>query len=177
MENHDTQAGGTGKGWFRLVTSPTQAREVIADGKLAVLMGVEASETFNCGLKDKKCDHDTVDAGLNELYELGVRTIFPAHKFDNQFSGSRVEGDFINLGQWLSTGRFFETKQCDSKTKGKHFVSGLPFLGKIPVIKDILGLGSINPQYNDDKTFEHCNVHGLSQLGVYLINHRTIKKC
>lgn len=172
----DTQAGGTGKGWFRLVTSPTQAREVIADGKLAVLMGVEASETFNCGLKDKKCDHDTVDAGLDELYELGVRTIFPAHKFDNQFSGSRVEGDFINLGQWLSTGRFFETKECDLKTKGKHFVSGLPFLGKIPFIKDILGLGSINPQYNDDETFEHCNVHGLSQLGVYLINRMIDKK-
>ncbi len=172
----DTQAGGTGKGWFRLVTSPTQAREVIADGKLAVLMGVEASETLNCGLNDPKCDHNTVDAGLNELYDLGVRIIFPAHKFDNQFSGSRVEGDFINLGQWLSTGRFFETKECDSKTKGKHFVSGLPFLGKIPVIKDILGLGSINPQYNDDKTFEHCNVHGLSQLGVYLINRMIDKK-
>jgi hypothetical protein len=87
-----------------------------------------------------------------------------------------VEGDFINLGQWLSTGRFFETKECDFKTKGMHFVSGMPFLGKIPFIKDILGLGSINPQYNDDETFEHCNVHGLSQLGVYLINRMIDKK-
>ena len=176
----DTQAGGPGKGWFQLITSSKQAREVIADGKLAVLVGVEASETFNCGLKDKQCDHDAVDAGLNELYELGVRTIFPAHKFDNQFSGSRVEGDFINLGQWLSTGRFFETKECDSKTQGQHFASGLPIAGQIPFIKDILGVGSINPQYNDNEKdgekFEHCNVHGLSQLGVYLINRMIDKK-
>jgi len=172
----DTQAGGPGKGWFRLVTSSMQAREVIADGKLAVLMGVEASETFNCGLKDKKCDRDAVDTGLNELYELGVRAIFPAHKFDNQFSGSRVENTFINLGQWLSTGRFFETKECDSKTKGSHFASGLPMVGQIAVIKDVLGIGSINPQYNDDETFEHCNVHGLSQLGAYLINRMIDKK-
>ena len=33
----DAQAGGPGKGFFRIVTDPFQAREVINDGKLAVV--------------------------------------------------------------------------------------------------------------------------------------------
>ncbi len=40
----DAQAGGPGKGFFRIVTDPFQAREVINEGKLAVVLGIEVSE-------------------------------------------------------------------------------------------------------------------------------------
>lgn len=169
----DAQAGGPGKGFFRLVKSPQEAREVIANGQMAVLMGVEASETFNCGLSDH-CNRNTVEATLNELYDLGVRTIFPTHKFDNQLGGSRVEDGFINVGQLLSSGRFFETKACDAETHGNHFTSGFPLIGDVPVIKDILASAGLSPQY--DETIEHCNKYGLSQLGVYLVNRMIDKK-
>lgn len=163
----DAQQGGPGKGFFRLVTSPQEAREVIANGQLAVLMGVEASETFNCGMKDT-CNRNTVEERLNELYDLGVRTIYPAHKFDNQISGSRVEHGFINVGQMLATNRFFETKECDEDTGGKYFTSGFPMIGDIPFIKEILDAAGLNPEY--DETIQHCNKHGLTELGVYLVN-------
>jgi microsomal dipeptidase-like Zn-dependent dipeptidase len=169
----DAQSGGAGKGWFRLVKSPEEARAVIADGKMAVLMGVEASETFDCGLKDE-CNRNTVEAKLNELYDLGVRTIYPTHKFDNELGGSRVENGFINIGQFLSSDRFFETKECDADTDGASFTSGFPLLGDIPFIKDILDLIGLNPQY--DETIEHCNKHGLTGLGVYLVNRLIDKK-
>ena len=163
----DAQSGGKGKGFFQLVTSAQQAREVIANGQLAVLMGVEASETFNCGLKDT-CTTATIEAQLNELYDLGVRTIFPSHKFDNKLAGSAVEDGFINLGQWLASGRFFETQECDDHTKGRHFKSGFPLIGDVPVIKDILNAANLNPVY--DESIEHCNQHGITELGVYLVN-------
>lgn len=169
----DAQAGGPGKGFFRLIASPAEARQVIADGKLAVLMGVEASETFNCGLADD-CNRNTVEEGLNELYALGIRVVYPAHKFDNQLSGSRVENGFINIGQLLSSGRFFETKECDADTKGAHFTSGFPLIGDVPFIKEILDAVNANPEY--DETIEHCNKYGLSELGVYLINRLIDKK-
>lgn len=51
----DAQDGGPGEGFFRLVSTPKEAREVIADGKMAVILGIEASELFNCGLKDATC--------------------------------------------------------------------------------------------------------------------------
>ena len=47
----DAQTGGPGKGLFRIVTNPFEARKVINEGKLAVVLGMEISEPFNCGLK------------------------------------------------------------------------------------------------------------------------------
>src|SRR5699024_7569927 len=49
MEEYiDAQHGGEGKGWMRIVTSPEQARRVINDGKLAMVLGVEVSDVFDC---------------------------------------------------------------------------------------------------------------------------------
>ncbi|MCG7488250.1 dipeptidase [Vibrio sp. Of14-4] len=170
----DAQSGGVGKGFFRLVTSPSEARQVIAEGKMAVVMGVEASETLNCGKKDI-CNLETIEAGLNELYDLGVRIVYPTHKFDNQLAGSRVEHEFINIGQLLSTGYFFETKECDADTgTDKHFYPGFPLIGQLPFIKPILDAAGLNPQY--DESILHCNQHGLSTLGEYLVNRMIDKK-
>jgi len=162
----DAQSGGPGKGFFRLVTSPEQARSVIADGKLAVLMGIEASELFNCGIKDN-CSRESIERQLQEIYDAGVRVMYPIHRFDNQFGGARQEDGFINVGQWLSSGRFFETEECDSETRGQRFTSGFPLIGQVPVIKDILNLIGLNPQY--DESIWHCNRHGLTGMGEYLI--------
>lgn len=163
----DAQSGGPGKGFFRIVTSAQQARDVIADGKLAVVLGVEASETFNCGVRDY-CSIAKLEDGLNELYRIGVRSIFPTHKFDNQISGSHVEDGFINIGQALATGYFFETKECDADTRGRHFSSGFPLLRDIPVVRELLAQTGAGPDY--DESIQHCNTHGLSDLGVYLVN-------
>ncbi len=164
----DAQAGGKGKGFFRIVGSPKQAREVIAKGQLAVVLGVEASETFNCGLNDKNCTYQSVEMQLNKLYRMGVRSLFPTHKFNNRFGGSAVEGGFINVGQWISSGKFFKTKECDARTKGVHIETGFPLIGKLPVLKQILDSIKLNPVY--DESIEHCNQDGISPLGVYLVN-------
>lgn len=169
----DAQSGGPGKGWFRLVDSPAEARQVIADGKLAVLMGVEASETFNCGVRDK-CTKDTIDAQLDELYNMGVRTVYPTHKFNNQFGGSQAESGLMNLGNWLATGAFFDTQECDDHTHGRHFDSGFPLIGELPVFKQILDAANLNPVY--DESIEHCNRDGLSELGIHLVNRLIDKK-
>ncbi|TVP61789.1 MAG: hypothetical protein EA349_00115, partial [Halomonadaceae bacterium] len=44
----DAQAGGPGKGFFQIVTSPAQAREVIDQGHLAVILGLDMSHPFGC---------------------------------------------------------------------------------------------------------------------------------
>lgn len=47
----DGEAGGPGQGWYRVVTTPEEARAVIADGKLAVVLGVESADAFGCGAR------------------------------------------------------------------------------------------------------------------------------
>jgi hypothetical protein len=163
----DAQAGGPGKGFFHIVTSPEDARATIASGRMAVVMGIEASETFNCGLNDF-CTRDTIEDLLQEVYDLGVRSLYPTHKFDNQLAGSAVEDGFINIGHLLSSGRFFETKECDEHTQGRSMASGFPLIGDIDGIREILDAVHLNPEYDQD--IEHCNSHGLSELGSYLVN-------
>ena len=90
-------------------------------------------------------------------------------------AGSRVEHEFINIGQLLSTGYFFETKECDAETgTDKHFYPGFPLIGQLPFIKPILDAAGLNPQY--DESILHCNQHGLSTLGEYLVNRMIDKK-
>ncbi|MFK7989958.1 MAG: hypothetical protein AB8I08_28315, partial [Sandaracinaceae bacterium] len=106
----DAQSGGPGRGWFRVVRSPAEAREVIAEGKMAVVLGIETSNLFDCFLVPREgfptCDEAYVEAQLDRYYDLGVRVIFPVHKYDNAFSagdGDRVIielGNFINTGHW-----------------------------------------------------------------------------
>lgn len=163
----DAQYGGPGKGFFRLVTSPAEARRVIADGKLAVVMSIEASETLNCGVRDY-CTIATIEAGLNELYALGIRGLFPAHKFDNQLSGAVLEDGFINIGEALSTGHYYESEHCDADTRGKKMTTGVPVVGEIPLITGLLGQIGATPTY--DNHDDHCNWRGLTDKGVYLVN-------
>ncbi len=54
MEDYiDSQYGGPGKGFFQIVHSPAEAREVIKDGKIAVVLGIEISNLFDCKLNYK----------------------------------------------------------------------------------------------------------------------------
>ncbi|MDO8332184.1 MAG: membrane dipeptidase [Fluviicoccus sp.] len=163
----DAQYGGPGKGFFRIVTSPAEARLVIADGKLAVVMGIEASETLNCGVHDF-CSIASIEAGLNELYNLGIRGMFPAHKFDNQLSGAVLEDGFINVGEALSTGHYYEAEPCNAETRGKPMTSGIPLVGQVPPISTLTGQIGVTPTYS--KSDDLCNWRGLTDKGVYLVN-------
>lgn len=44
----DAQYGDRGKGWFRIVLSPSEARSVIEQGKLALVIGIEISNVLDC---------------------------------------------------------------------------------------------------------------------------------
>ena len=44
----DAQAGGPGKGFFQIVTDPFEARRVINQGRMAVVLEIEISEPFDC---------------------------------------------------------------------------------------------------------------------------------
>jgi hypothetical protein len=108
----DAQSGGPGKGWFRVVYSPEQARAVIQDKKLAVIMGVELPDLFSCidGVEGSRpdCDADYVAHQLDEYQRLGIRTVFPVHHYDNDFGGARVFNPIIEVAKVVQDGAWFE---------------------------------------------------------------------
>ena len=106
----DAQSGGPGEGWFRIVDSPADARAVIAEGKLAVVLGIETSNLFDCFLTPPEgvaaCDVDKVKAELDRYHEIGVRVLFPVHKFDNAFSAGDGDRNVGQLGSFVNSGHF-----------------------------------------------------------------------
>ncbi|MER5598694.1 discoidin domain-containing protein [Streptomyces sp. NPDC002265] len=162
----DKMYGGTGRGWFRIVTDSAQARSVIEQGKLAVVLGVETSEPFGCKqiLDIPQCSKADIDAGLDELYGLGVRSMFLCHKFDNALCGVRFDegglGTAINVGQFLSTGTFWKTEKC---TGPQH---DNPIGTAASAAEKDLPAGVAVPAYDTDA---QCNTRGLTDLGEYAV--------
>lgn len=164
----DNQFVGPGKGWFRVVKSADEARSVIEQGKLAVVLGVETSEPFGCKqtLGIPGCTKAQIDAGLDELYNLGVRSMFLCHKFDNALCGIRYDehttGLIVNLGQFLTTGTWWNPQPCKANEVPDHTVIG----GVLPKELAIAFPAAILPVYGPGP---HCNPRGLSELGEYAL--------
>ena len=106
----DAQSGGPGQGFFRIVQSPAEARRVIDEGKLAVVLGIEVSNLFECRLTPRpgeaRCDDARVLAELDRYRDLGVRAVFPIHKYDNAFGSGDGDRDVIEVGNFVSSGHF-----------------------------------------------------------------------
>ena len=182
----DAQAGGKGKGWFRLVYNPRQARQAIERGKLAVLIGIESSNLFGCSerLDVPQCTKRDIDRGISRARRLGVRTVFPMHWTDNAFGGAALEGGgkgtFINILEAFQTGHYFRTGPCPEPGQGETVdtLSSLE-LGVLanffPAAKPLADAGM--PAYPPG---QQCNAKGLTALGAYLIkrlmaNHMLIE--
>ena len=180
----DAQSGGPGKGWFRIVKDPFQARRVINRGKLAVVMGIEVSKLFDCGEVNHQpqCDKATIDRELNEVYGLGVRDMELVNKFDNALTG--VTGDagqtgvVVNQGNRYETNHYWEMQHCDGargaadKTQsttapgdGRDQLAGGLFQLLLPP-----GATPVYPQP------PHCNDRGLTDLGEYVVRRMMAKR-
>jgi hypothetical protein len=172
----DAQHGGPGKGWLRIVTDPFEARRVINDGKLAVVMGIEVSKLFDCGVRDSRpeCTAEQIDQRLQEVYDLGVRDMELVNKFDNALGGvagdSGTTGVVVNVGNRIETGRFWQMGRCDdphNHDRAQPTVPGVPDRDQLAgnLLHALLPPGTA-PLYGEPP---HCNVLGLSPLGAHLV--------
>jgi hypothetical protein len=169
----DAQNGGPGRGWYRIVDDPVEARHVINDGKLAVILGMEVSEPFGCRLVQPAqmniCTNQMVDDGIDELWDLGIRQLELINKFDNGLAGvagdSGTTGVITNTGNLLSTGSAWDLEHCadpvnhDHSPEGVHNVDESLANGLHALLPSGLPALPIYPAP------PHCNQLGLSTFG------------
>jgi microsomal dipeptidase-like Zn-dependent dipeptidase len=117
----DSQSGGPGKGWMQIAYSPEQARQIISENKLAVILGVEVDSLGNWRrLSDleKMCHGDLEQARqligleLDWLYGLGVRQITPIHLTNNAFGGTAIYLRFLETVNIFVTGERWEVEDA-----------------------------------------------------------------
>ena len=179
----DAQNGGPGKGWFRIVHTPFQARRVINQGKLAVVEGIEVSKLFDCGVfnEQAECTADQIDRRLDEVYAMGVRDMELVNKFDNALAGvagdNGTTGVAVNNGNKIETNKYWQMQHCDGHNhvadRSQPTAPGVDRDQLAGNILDAFGGGAgTAPVYAAPP---HCNTRGLTPLGAHLVR-RMIEK-
>jgi microsomal dipeptidase-like Zn-dependent dipeptidase len=170
----DRKSGGPGKGWLRVVKDPFEARKVINEGKLAVVLGIEVSKLFDCDVQNDRpsCTKAQIDERLDEMYRAGVRDLELVNKFDNGLAGVAMDsgdtGLAVNAANRVQTGRFWQVETCDGPSHDQPQHAG-PGNGRDTLLGGALNLflpPGVTPLYPPQP---HCNVRGLSDLGEHLI--------
>ena len=183
----DFQNGGPGQGWFRIVTTPQQARDAVRAGKLAVVLGIEVDNLFNC--KEAGCPADfglpaariasfglsqptTLEEAVAVIYDMGVRHVFPVHNFDNAFGAAATWMDPIGVGQAVAENRWWVTRNCGDNLGDygfwiDNFIQSIMLIlgfgvGETPAIP-VYTNGNLEPAYAS------CNQYGLRPMGTQLI--------
>ena len=117
--------------WFQIATSPAQARRIIGRGDLAVVLSIEASNLMpeSRGMWQHQ---------MEELYDLGVRSLSLVHETDSRFSGSaRHHGLIFRVANVL---------QDIEKDITSVAQTGYPSIDSLVSAVDEFAFGGENPQ-------------------------------
>jgi microsomal dipeptidase-like Zn-dependent dipeptidase len=131
QDDIDARSGGPGSGWYRIVRDPEEASAVIAEGKLAVILGTALQHLFNCDSDRPACTPQTIVEGLDRLEAMGVNYVFPIHHKLNQFGGP---SQFNPLTNGPTRDCFETTEPCSSV--------GLTSLGRF-LIQELMARGML----------------------------------
>ncbi len=77
--------------WAEIALSAADARRIIEEDKLAIVVSVEASHIMSEG--DWRAE-------LDKLYAKGVRTLQPVHQLDNRFGGAAPHNPIFQIAQY-----------------------------------------------------------------------------
>lgn len=128
MQNWIDSRNG-GDGWFRIVTTPEEARSVIESGKLAVILGTEVDYPLGC--EPGACTKEQIDTGIQEIYDMGIRFAFPIHLKTNDFGGAALY-NLIAGGDSYDCKHFSHDCNVQGLTEnGQYIMKGLMKKGMI----------------------------------------------
>jgi microsomal dipeptidase-like Zn-dependent dipeptidase len=139
--------------WFKIVYSPEEARKAIAQGKLAVVLGIEFEEVLGKECMDQNpvtCTLTTkaaVATKVREWYDRGVRHVFPVHLADSAIAGASFYNAFFTGLGWHMNGHW----------PGEPLAAG--------VSAAALPAGRIRPSYTNIANNQNEQVNGTNNCG------------
>lgn len=78
--------------WYEIALSPSEARRIILEGKLAVVLAIESSDSFG--------EEELVEQ-FDEFYDMGVRSMQLCHQFNNRFCGAAPHHQVFYIFQYI----------------------------------------------------------------------------
>ena len=110
----------------------------------------------------------------SEVYDLGVRHVFPVHEFDNGFGGASLFNPLTYIGNAVARGSYPQVRECSAEGYEYQVSAGAQgFQGVQQVLNFFVQLLGFNvpppPQLGPGLSGAHCNALGLTALGQSLI--------
>ncbi len=193
VEKHD---GEPGRAWLQVVYSPEEARQVIAENRLAVVLGVEVDSLGNWRRPEdlEELSGGDIDraraiirAEIEWLHGLGVRQITPIHLTNNAFGGTAIYMHFLETVNMFVTGEPWEVENRwetgvryrldrDGDDLLDEFERAVAVMGRKrtmnrkSLVDHIPGISGLLEGSRIPKVGGgHANVRGLNKFGVVMI--------
>lgn len=182
--------------FMQIAYSAQEARTIVLNGKMAVILGIEMDNIGNFyspadrpkGTFNENPNHNNIKQELDEIWDLGVRYIFPIHLTDNIFGGAAMYISAFSVANKYNTGKEFTPEPVSTEQSGIAFNLTHPVLDTDPeadcISKIALRLAggilpeSVNPSRRENYTFYkstegmgHRNSKGLTTNGRFALTY------
>ncbi len=98
--------------FMEIAYSPEDLRRIVDNGKLAIILGVEVDDFMDLGKGELPTENE-IRSSVSNLYDQGVRYIFPVHLTDNAFAGAALYKPLFAYANRYQTGNWFDIS-CDN---------------------------------------------------------------
>jgi microsomal dipeptidase-like Zn-dependent dipeptidase len=124
VEFVDAQCGGAGQGWLEVAETPADARRIVAAGRLALVLGVEVAalggwhtpaELTRQAAARGWPPQELISRLVQDLYEKGVRHVFPVHATNNAFGGAGLFVRSYDAVNYVLTGKSFVVESAPTE--------------------------------------------------------------
>jgi microsomal dipeptidase-like Zn-dependent dipeptidase len=155
--------------WMAIAYSSAQARQIIRQGKLALVLAAEVDQ-LGGWKREQDCTDTQVALLVQMLYGQGLRMITPIHLADNAFGGAAIYSDLFNSLNYYLNGEYFSVEdgydsgvqfRLQERPERKVVGTRLPRIVKeeMPIIEYL----RIPPEHG------HANKRGLTERGNFFI--------
>lgn len=93
--------------WAEIALTPADARRIIGQGKLALVLGTEVEDACPYHVEDTETTRRADIHCIDHLYALGIRHIIPIHTTNNSWGGAAAYDMFLMVGQAVLRGHLF----------------------------------------------------------------------
>jgi microsomal dipeptidase-like Zn-dependent dipeptidase len=135
---------------MEIARSSDDVLRIAADGKLAVVLGMEVDRIGNFGVNSFPSEAAIRDE-IRFLHSLGVRYVFPVHLVDNAFGGAAVYHPLFSFANKRANGYHFRVETSSDRDviyDGAALVDFFPFSPAITYVSSLITLASLHASLN-----------------------------
>jgi microsomal dipeptidase-like Zn-dependent dipeptidase len=184
-----TQLANANNDWMEIAYSPEDARRIIEQNKLAIVLGIEMDQLGQLldNRDPRQQDVSTAfDREIDYLWNIGIRQVTPIHAIDNLLGGAAVFepvynwlNDFVHRGKEIVSEeelqyfppRFFEVREggCDKGPLSGQFGECVTYRldatqSRPALVKSPKTLGHLAPFFSDINVPAYYGVAGMMNV-------------